>query len=133
METVELSHAGEVLVDGESLALAVLALVSELEELVVDGVVGVEFKFAAARRLVRQATLLDLAVWALATHLSRLARAAAARVSSPRGTYRGERKYGGRGRGEERVWSQKERLWLGRVQILIPSSMLHIERAAQAQ
>jgi hypothetical protein len=73
VEAVELSHAGEVLVDGESLAFAVLPLVGELDELVVDGVVGVEEELAAARRLVRETTLLDLAVWALAAHLSRLA------------------------------------------------------------
>jgi hypothetical protein len=71
VEAVELPHAREVLVDGEILAFAVLPLVGQLDELVVDGVVGVEEKLAAARRLVRETTLLDLAVWALATHLSR--------------------------------------------------------------
>jgi len=73
VEAVELSHDGEVLVDGESLAFGVLALIGELDELVVDGVVGVEEELAAASRLMRETTLLDLAMWALATHLSGLA------------------------------------------------------------
>ena len=69
VEAVELSHAWEVLVDGELLAFSVLALVGQLDELVVDGIVGLEEELTAARRLVREAALLHLAVRALASHL----------------------------------------------------------------
>jgi len=69
VEAVELSHAWEVLIDGELLGFSVLALVGQLDELVVDGIVGLEEELAAASRLVREAALLDLAVRAFASHL----------------------------------------------------------------
>ena len=70
MEAVELSHAGKVLVYGELLGLGILPLVGQLDELLVDGIVGLEEELATTRRLVREAALLDLAVRALATHLN---------------------------------------------------------------
>lgn len=70
VEAVELSHTGEVLVDGELGSVGVLAGVGELDQLVVDGVVGLDEELASAGRLVREAALLDLAVRALASHLS---------------------------------------------------------------
>jgi len=69
VEAVELSHAGKVLVYGELLGLGILPLVGQLDELLVDGIVGLEEELATTRRLVREAALLDLAVRALATHL----------------------------------------------------------------
>jgi hypothetical protein len=66
VEAVELSHAWEVVVDGELLGLGV---VSQLHQLVVDGIVGLEEELAAARSLMREAALLDLAVRALASHI----------------------------------------------------------------
>ena len=70
MEAVELPHAGKVLVYGEVLGLGILPLVGQLDELLVDGIVGLEEELATTRRLVREAALLDLAVRALATHLN---------------------------------------------------------------
>jgi len=69
VEAVELPHAGKVLVYGEVLGLGILPLVGQLDELLVDGIVGLEEELATTRRLVREAALLDLAVRALATHL----------------------------------------------------------------
>jgi len=69
VEAVELSHAGKVLVYGELLGLGILPLVGQLDELLVDGIVGLEEELATTRRLVREVALLDLAVRALATHL----------------------------------------------------------------
>jgi len=70
VEAVELPHAGKVLVYGEVLGLGILPLVGQLDELLVDGIVGLEEELATTRRLVREAALLDLAVRALATHLN---------------------------------------------------------------
>lgn len=72
VEAVELSHAGEILVDGKVLGFGVLSLVGQLDELIVDGIVGLEEELAAARRLVREAALLDLAVRALASHRKKI-------------------------------------------------------------
>jgi hypothetical protein len=52
VEAVELSQAWEVLIDGELLGFSVLALVGQLDELVIDGIVGLQEELAAASRLV---------------------------------------------------------------------------------
>lgn len=52
VEAVELSQAWKVLIDGELLGFSVLALVGQLDELVIDGIVGLQEELAAASRLV---------------------------------------------------------------------------------
>jgi hypothetical protein len=50
-------------------SLGVLALVGQLHQLVVDGIVGLEEELATAHSLVRKVALLYLAVRTLVSHL----------------------------------------------------------------
>lgn len=50
VEAVELSQAWEVLIDGELLGFSVLALVGKLDELVIDGIVGLQEELAPTCR-----------------------------------------------------------------------------------